>query len=68
MKEREAGKGKRGGGGAPGVKEEGRAGRERNEGGEAGMGEHEVREGVTEEGRAGREEMKAGRQLGESMK
>ena len=43
----------------------------RNEGGETGMGEHEVKEGVKEEGtagRTGRGEMKEGRQVGESMK
>ena len=34
--------------------EEGRAGRWRNEGGEAGRGEHVVNEGVKEEWRAGR--------------
>ena len=34
--------------------EEGRAGRWRNEGCEAGRGEHGVKEGVKEEGRAGR--------------
>ena len=51
--------------------EEGRAGMWRNEGGEAGRGEHEVKEGVKEEGtagRTGRGEMKEGRQVGESMK
>ena len=35
--------------------------------GEAGRGEHGVREGVKEEGRAQRERMKEGRQVGESM-
>ena len=35
--------------------DEGREGRDwRNEGGEAGRGEHEVKEGVKEEGMAGR--------------
>ena len=39
------------------MKEAGRAHRERNEGGEAGRGEHGVKEGVKEDGRAGRGEM-----------
>ena len=51
--------------------EEGRTGRWRNEGGEAGRGEHGVKEYVREwgmeEGRVGRWEMKEGRQVGESM-
>ena len=38
-----------------GVKEEGKAGRERNEGGEAGREEHGVMDGVTEEWKAQRE-------------
>ena len=48
--------------------EEGRVGMWRNEGAEAGRGEHEVKEGVKEEGMAGKTEMKEGRQVGEGMK
>ena len=45
-----------------GVKEEGRAHRERNEGGEADMW-RAWSEGVKEEGRAGRGEIKEGKQV-----
>ena len=37
------------------MKEEGKAGRERNEGGKAGREEHGVMDGVKEEGKAQRE-------------
>ena len=37
------------------MKEEGKAGREKNEGGEAGREEHGVMDGVKEEGKAQRE-------------
>ena len=55
------------------MKEEGRAQRERNEGGEAGMGEqevreHEVREGVKRKGGQGGRGMKERRQVSENMK
>ena len=51
-----------------GVKEEGKARRERNDGGEAGRGGHGVREGVKEDRGQGGEKLRRGSScIGESM-